>query len=282
VGAASSREIKDEIMSESYLTGEKNGSIYTISFNRPAKRNAITVEMLTGICELVESQAGDPDIRAIILKGQGKMFSAGVDFNSLGAEVGACLGEAGAGGAPLRALIYRFQQYLNRLEAVEIPIICAMHGRALGLGIELALACDIRLMSDDCIWAMPELKLGVIADVGGTSRLARLAGPSRTMEIFLTARDYTARQALDWGLVNYIYPEKDLFAEAEKMAGDMAATAPLAGGAVKKIIKRGDGVDLMTQMDMEANHNSILLRTEDFQEGLTAMMEKRPARWKKK
>ena len=282
MGAASSREIKDEIMSESYLTGEKNGSIYTISFNRPAKRNAITVEMLTGICELVESQAGDPDIRAIILKGQGKMFSAGVDFNSLGAEVGACLGEAGAGGAPLRALIYRFQQYLNRLEAVEIPIICAMHGRALGLGIELALACDIRLMSDDCIWAMPELKLGVIADVGGTSRLARLAGPSRTMEIFLTARDYTARQALDWGLVNYIYPEKDLFAEAEKMAGDMAATAPLAGGAVKKIIKRGDGVDLMTQMDMEANHNSILLRTEDFQEGLTAMMEKRPARWKKK
>ena len=115
---------------------------------------------------------------------------------------------AGAGGAGLRALIYRFQQYLNRLEAVEVPIICAMHGRALGLGIELALACDIRLMSDDCIWAMPELKLGVIADLGGTSRLARLIGPSRTMEIFLTARDYTAQQAADWGLVNYIFPEK--------------------------------------------------------------------------
>ena len=269
-------------MSETYLASEKKDNTFIISFNRPAKRNAITVEMLTGICELAESQAGDPDIRAIILKGEGKMFSAGVDFNSLGAEVGARLGEAGAGGAPLRALIYQYQQYLNRLEAVEIPIICAMHGRALGLGIELALACDIRLMSDDCIWAMPELKLGVIADLGGTSRLARLIGPSRTMEIFLTARDYTARQALDWGLVNYIYPEDDLIAEAEKMAGDMSATAPLAGGAVKKIIKRGDGVDLMTQLDMEANHNSILLRTEDFQEGLTAMMEKRPASWKKK
>ena len=268
-------------MTESNLSGEKKGNIYTISLNRTKKRNAITVEMLSGLCELVEKQAADSDIRAIILKGEGKIFSAGVDLNSLGAEVGACLGEAGAGGAPLRALIYRFQQYFNRLEAVEIPIICAMHGRALGLGIELALACDIRLMSDDCIWAMPELKLGVIADLGGTSRLARLIGPSRTMEIFLTARDYTARQALDWGLVNYIYPEDDLMAEAEKMAGDMSATAPLAGGAVKKIIKRGDGVDLMTQLDMEANHNSILLRTEDFQEGLTAMMEKRPARWKK-
>jgi len=269
-------------MTDNNLVGEKKGNIYTITLNRPDKRNAITVEMLTGICELAESQTGDPDIRAIILKGEGKIFSAGVDFNSLGAEVGACLGGGGAGGALLRALIYRFQQSFNRLEAVEIPIICAMHGRALGLGIELALACDIRLMGDSCIWAMPELKLGVIADLGGTSRLARLLGPPRTMEIFLTARDYTAQQALDWGLVNHIYPQKDLFAEAEKMVGDMAATAPLAGGAVKKIIKRGDGVDLMTQLDMEANHNSILLRTEDFQEGLTAMMEKRPARWKKR
>jgi enoyl-CoA hydratase/carnithine racemase len=269
-------------MPENYLTGEKKGNTYTISLNRPAKRNAITVDMLTGICEMAESQTGDPDIRAIILKGEGKIFSAGVDFNSLGAEVGACLGEAGAGGAPLRALIYRFQQYFNRLEAVEIPIICVMHGQSLGLGIELALACDIRLMGDDCIWALPELKLGVIADLGGTSRLSRLLGPSRTMEIFLTAREYTAQQAVDWGLVNYIYPGKDLFAEAEKMAWDMTATAPLATGAVKKIIKRGDGVDLMTQLDMEANHNSILLRTEDFQEGLTAMMEKRPPMWRKK
>ncbi len=270
-------------MTDNNLVGEKKGNIYTISLNRPAKRNAITVEMLTGICEMAEHQTGDPDIRVIILQGEGKVFSAGVDFNSLGAEVGARLGEAGAGGAPLRALIYRFQQYFNRLEALEIPIICAMHGRALGLGIELALACDIRLMSEDCIWAMPELKLGVIADLGGTARLARLLGPSRAMEVFLTARDYTAQQALDWGLVNYIYPHQDdLIAAAEKMADDMAATAPLAGGAVKKIIKRGEGVDLMTQLDMEVNHNSILLRTEDFQEGLTAMMEKRAARWRKK
>ena len=85
-------------MTETNLIGEKNGSIYTITLNRPKKRNAINVEMFTGICELAENQAGDPDIRAIILKGEGEMFSAGVDFNSLGAEVAACLGEGGAGG----------------------------------------------------------------------------------------------------------------------------------------------------------------------------------------
>ena len=124
--------------------------------------------------------------------------------------------------------------------------------------------------------------MGVIADVGGTSRLSRLLGPSRAMEILMTGRDYSAQQALDWGLINYYYSIENLIGEAEKMAQDIALTAPLAVGAVKKIIKRGDGVDLMTQQDMEANHNSILLRTEDFQEGITAMMEKRPAKWKKR
>ena len=162
-------------MSDEYLIGEKKQNIYTITFNRPEKRNALNVEMMAGLCEMVEHQVSDPEVRAIILKGEGTVFSAGVDFNSLGAEVGACLGETGAGGAGLRALIYRFQQYLNRLEAVEVPIICAMHGRALGLAVELALACDIRLMSADCIWSMPELKLGVIADVGG-STLAAITG----------------------------------------------------------------------------------------------------------
>jgi len=269
-------------MSDKYLIGEKKGNLFAITLNRPEKRNAINVEMMTGLCEIAESQASDPEIRAILIKGEGKIFSAGVDFNSIGAEVGACLGEAGAGGTSLRALIYRFQQYLNRLEAVEVPIICAMHGRALGLAVELALACDIRLMSADCIWSMPELKMGVIADVGGTSRLSRLLNPSRAMEILMTGRDYNAQQALDWGLINYHYAPEDLFAEAEKMVQDIALTAPLAVGAVKKIIKRGDGVDLMTQQDMEANHNSILLRTEDFQEGITAMMERRPAKWKKR
>ena len=268
-------------MSE-YLTSEKKQSICYITLNRPEKRNAVNVEMLTGLCEIAERRAADPDVRAIIIKGEGKIFSAGVDFNSLGAEVGAFLGESGAGGTGLRALIYKFQQYLNRLEAVEVPIICAMHGRALGLGIELALACDIRLMSDACIWGMPELKLGVIADLGGTSRLSRLLGPSRAMEILMTAREYSAEQALAWGLVSYIYPEEDLIAEADKTAMDIATTAPLAVGAVKKIIKRGDGVDLMTQLDMEANHNSILLRTDDFQEGITAMMERREPAWKRK
>ena len=269
-------------MPDNHLSGKKNDGVYTITLNRPDKRNAINKEILMGICEQAEGQVADSEIRAIIIKGEGKVFSAGVDFNSLGAEVGPFLGDAGAGGASLRALIYQYQQYLNRLEAVEIPVICAMHGRVLGLGVELALACDIRLMSADCVWAMPEVKMGLIADLGGTTRLARLLGPARAMEVLMTANEYTAQQALDWGLISYLHPPEELLAAAEKMARDITAAAPLAVGAFKKIIKRGEGLDLMTQLDMEVNLQSILLRTEEFQEGIQALIEKRPAKWKRK
>jgi len=269
-------------MSDDYLSGQKKDGVYTLTLNRPEKRNAINKEILMGICQLAEDQVADPEIRAIIIRGEGKVFSAGVDFNSLGAEVGPFLGDSGAGGASLRALIYQHQQYLNRLEAVEIPIICAMHGKVFGLGVELALACDIRLMSTDCTWAMPEAKMGLIADLGGTTRLSRLLGPARAMEVLMTANEYTAQQALDWGLISYLHPPADLIPAAEKLARDIAGAAPLAVGAFKKIINRGEGVDLMTQLDMEVNLQSILLRTADFQEGIQALMEKRPARWKRK
>ena len=269
-------------MSDDYLIGQKKENVYTLTLNRPEKRNAINREILMGICQLAEGQVADPEVRAIIIRGEGKVFSAGVDFNSLGAEVGPFLGDSGAGGTSLRALIYQHQQYLNRLEAVEIPIICAMHGKVLGLGVELALACDIRLMSEDCTWAMPEAKMGLIADLGGTTRLSRLLGPARAMEVLMTANEYTAQQALDWGLISYLHPPADLIPAAEKLARDIAGAAPLAVGAFKKIINRGEGVDLMTQLDMEVNLQSILLRTADFQEGIQALMEKRPARWQRK
>ena len=269
-------------MQESHLTGEKKGRIYNIILNRPNKRNAITFEMLANICEMSENVASDPDVKTIIIKGEGKIFSAGVDLLSLASEAGSVFGEGGIGGQKVRAFVFKYQQYLNRLEAVELPIICAMHGKVLGLGVELALACDIRLMSDNCVWSMPELKFGFIADLGGTTRLSRTIGPSRAMEVLITAKEFTAQQALKWGLVNHIYPEKELIRECEKLVADINECAPLAVGITKKIIKQGASVDLATQLDMAANLQSFLYYTEDVQEGIKAAMEKRKAIWKKK
>jgi enoyl-CoA hydratase len=270
-------------MAEQHVIGEKKGNIFYLTFNRPQKRNAISFEMLEEIGKLVEPLAMDPELRVIIFRGEGKVFSAGIDFNSLGELAGTFLGEVGGGGASIRAAIHRGQQVLNRLESIEVPILCAMHGGVFGLGVEVALACDIRIMSEDCIWGLPEAKFGLIADLGGTARLSKLLGQSRAMEILMTTNRYAAQQALDWGLINYLYPTKEeLFAGAEKLAQDIIKSAPLAVGAFKKIIKRGEGVDLMTHLDMEVSMQSIMIRSEDFKEGVTALMEKRDPVWKRK
>ena len=270
-------------MAEQNVIGEKKGNIFYLTFNRPQKRNAISFEMLEEIGKLVEPLAMDPEVRVIIFRGEGKVFSAGIDFNSLGELAGTFLGDIGGGGASIRAEIHRGQQVLNRLESIEVPIICAMHGGVFGLGVEVALAGDIRLMSEDCIWGLPEAQFGLIADQGGTARLSKLLGQSRAMEILMTANRYAAQQALDWGLINYLYPTKEaLFEGAEKLALDIIKSAPLAVGAFKKIIKRGEGVDLMTHLDMEVSMQSIMIRSEDFKEGVTALMEKREPVWKRK
>jgi enoyl-CoA hydratase/carnithine racemase len=265
-----------------YLSGEKKDHIYTICINRPEKRNAMPFDMLADICMMVENQITDPQVRVILVRGEGSVFSAGVDFDSLATLVGRFRGETAAGGAPIRAEIHKYQQYLNRLEAIELPIICAIHGGIFGMALEFALACDIRLMSEDCRWGLPELQFGIIADLGGTSRLARALGASRAMEVLMTSRRYTAGEALQWGLVNHVYPEEVLFDRAEQLADDIAKTAPIAVGAVKRIIKQGEGVDLMTQLDMEVNLQSVLLRSDDFEEGIKALLEKRSPDWRRK
>ena len=270
-------------MAEQQVTGVKKGNIFYLTFSRPEKRNAISFEMLEELNKLVEPLVMDPEIRVIILSGEGRVFSAGIDFNSLGELAGTFLSDVGGGGAAIRAEIHRGQQVLNRLESIEVPIICAMHGGVFGLGVEVALACDIRLMSEDCVWGLPEAQFGLIADLGGTARLSKFLGQSRAMEILMTTNRYAAQQALEWGLINYLYPTKEeLFAGAEKLAQDIIKSAPLAVGAFKKIIKRGQGIDLMTHLDMEVSMQSIMIRSEDFKEGVTALMEKREPVWKRK
>ncbi|MFH1136447.1 MAG: enoyl-CoA hydratase/isomerase family protein [Pseudomonadota bacterium] len=269
-------------MDPSEISGEKKGPLFYLTLNRPAKRNAINFDMLIQLSEMVEAQITDPEVRVIILRGEGPVFSAGIDFQALGMLVTRYKEAYAAGGAYIRSDIHKYQHYLNRLESIEIPIICAMHSRAFGLSLEIALACDIRVMSRDCQWAMPELRIGPLSDMGGTARLSRVLGASRAMEVLMTGKLYSAEKALEWGLVNHVFPDDQLLSETEKLALEIAANSPLAVGATKKIIKRGDGVDLMTQLDLEGYLQSIILRSEDFEEGVAAKMEGRPPIWKRK
>lgn len=266
-------------MSANYISGEKKGSIFHITLNRPEKRNAIRFEMFIELADMVESLIADPEVRVIILKGAGPVFSAGLDLEAMAALVNRYKDDGC--GAFIRSDVHKYQNFLTRLEVIEIPIICTMHSRAFGMSIEIALACDIRVMSEDCLWTMPEVRFGAICDLGGTSRLSRVIGAARAMEVLMTGDRFTAQQALQWGLVNHVFPAERMMDETEKLAARIAANAPLAVGATKNVIKRGNSLDLRAQLDIEGHQQSILLRSRDFSEAITAVMEKRPPEWKR-
>ena len=138
------------------------------------------------------------------------------------------------------------QRALNALEATEVPVIGALHGQAMGLGLELALAFDLRVASEDCQLSIPEARVGLVADVGGTTRLARTIGPSRAKDMLLTARGDRRQEALGWGLVNRVVPAAELLPAAIALAGDIMKNAPLAVGLAKLIVDQGDGLPKLT------------------------------------
>jgi len=147
----------------------------------------------------------------------------------------------------------------------------------LGLGLELALAADFRVATEDCIIALPETRLGLIADVGGTTRLTKLIGPSRTKDMLMTARELDTREALEWGLINRVGPHVET---AEGLARQIAQNAPLAVGLSKYVVDHGDGVDRGTQMAIERLAQSLLVASEDLGEAMGAFMEKRKPEFK--
>ncbi len=266
-------------MSEMVLTRQE-GEIQFVTLNRAEKRNALTLEMVEAIGAAVQAAAETPAIRAVIVDANGPMFSAGIDVMAL-AAMRASAGEEHPG-RWLRRLAERMQRALHVIEATELPVIGALHGRVIGLGLELALSFDLRIAAEDLQLSIPETRLGLVADVGGTTRLSRVIGPSRAKDMLMTARAVSASEALQWGLVNRVVPTSAVGAAAVALAGEIAANAPLAVGMAKLVIDQGDGVDRFTQMAIERWAQSQLVCTEDLGEALGSFMEKRPAQFRGK
>ncbi len=265
-------------MNDSLIQARVEGSILHVVLNRPQKRNAITPQMLEELAASVRSADVQAEVRAVVVSGNGPIFSAGIDLGAL-AETP----KANAGLNPgrwARRFAERLQDALNVIEATEVPVIGALHGQVLGLGLELALAFDLRVAAADLMLSIPEARLGLVADVGGTTRLARTIGPSRAKDMLMTARSVDAAEALQWGLVNRVVPAGDLMTSAVALAEQIARNAPLAIGMAKQIIDQGDGLDKHSQMALERWAQSQLLATEDFQEAVRAFLEKRPPNFK--
>ncbi len=252
-------------------------AIFEIVFNRADKRNAMNTALYEQFDTAVQEANRTPGLRAIIIRGDGTAFSAGIDVSSL-------LGLADKYGphwqTRMRAITDNFQAVLNRLERIEVPTIALLHGYCLGLAMELSLACDIRIAAENTKMGLPETRLGLIPDVGGTTRLVRLVGPARAKEIIFTGRHFDMAYAERWGIVNYVVAEESLMTKAEELVDEITLAAPLAVGMAKRVI---DGLsDIDRGLMIEGWAQSQLMASEDFMEGAQSFMMKRQPNWKGK
>jgi enoyl-CoA hydratase/carnithine racemase len=261
-------------MHDLVLTHQRD-AIFEIILNRPDKRNAINMELFAQFDEAIQQANRTPGLRVVFIRGEGKAFSAGIDLTAL-------LGMADQYGphwqTRMRAITDNFQRVLTRLERLELPTIALLHGHCLGLAMELALACDLRIAAVGTMMGLPESRLGMIPDVGGTTRLVRLVGPARAKELIFTGRQFESAAAEPWGLVNYVVPAEELTAKAEELAAEICQGAPLAVGMAKRVI---DGLsDIDRGLMLEGWAQSQLFQTKDFMEGAQSFLMKRPPEWK--
>src|SRR5205809_5964034 len=259
-------------MSSSLVVTRREDAVLYVGLNRPEKRNAIHRDLLIALVDAVATAERDRDVRAVIVYGEGPVFSAGVDFGMLAGDI------EGESRAPFRTHVGVMQAALSRLEAIEKPVIGALHRYVPGLGLELALAFDLRVATSDCELGLPEVRLGLVPDVGGTTRLVRTVGYAKAKELVMTGRMIPAAEAAAIGLVNQVVPPGDHLAAAARLAEEIAANAPLAVGLAKRLVDLGSNVDKHTFLALELLAQSVLLRSEDAREGARALAERRPPR----
>jgi enoyl-CoA hydratase len=257
----------------SYFKVEVDNHIAWLTLNRPDKRNTMGLAFFEEIEILFDGFDRDPDIRVVIIKAEGKSFSAGTDLE----EAAKLLGQGSANGREsMRKEILALQQSFTKIEKCRKPVIAAVHSHCIGAGVDMICACDIRLATADAIFSIRETRMGIIADAGTLQRLPHIIGHGWFRELALTGRDFTVQEALQMGLVTRICDDPPtLYAEAEKLAAQIAACPPLTVQGTKEVIlySRDNGIEAGLQY--VAQKNAAALPSEDLIEAVSAFMEKR-------
>jgi len=254
-------------MSYETITLNVADRIATITVNRPDKLNALNNRVIAELGEVIDALRADRDVGGIILTGAGRAFVAGADISEL---------EQVAGGSA-EALAKRGQLVFSRFESSPKPTIAAVNGFALGGGCELAMACHVRIASENAKFGQPEVKLGLIPGYGGTQRLPRIVGKGRALQLLLTGEMIDAQEALRIGLVNRVVAADELISAANAMMRAMLANAPLALSACIDTVNQGVDATLDTALSLEASAFGRLGATDDKREGTRAFLEKRAA-----
>jgi enoyl-CoA hydratase/carnithine racemase len=244
---------------------DRAGGVVVLRLNRPPM-NALSQAMLGAIADAAEEIAGDPDVKAVVVLGSEKALAAGADIKEFGDQAAA------------RRIGATFRRAFDGVAAIGRPVIAGIRGFALGGGMELALACDLRIAADTARMGQPEILLGIIPGAGGTQRLPRLVGPARAKELIWSGRQVRADEALAIGLVDRVVPADELEAAALAWAGELASGAVVAMGLAKRAIDDGLDGSLTRGNDIEAEAFVEVFGTEDAATGVASFLEHGPGK----
>ena len=248
----------------SFVTSHQEGSILTLTLDRPQALNALNGQVLEDLDEALNGVDRNT-VRCLILTGAGdRAFAAGADIAAM-----ANMTEDEAA-----AFSRRGNEVFRRLETFPLPTIAAVNGYALGGGCELAMACDIRLCSENAVFGQPEVTLGITPGFGGTQRLMRLVGMGKAKELIFSARNVKAPEALEMGLVNAVYAPEELLPAAKQLAARIARNAPIAVRACKAAMNEGTDLGMDEAMAAEVSELSGCFETEDQKRGMQGFLNK--------
>lgn len=259
-------------MSGEPIRYHREGAVGVLALNRPEKLNAMTEAMGDAIEALVRELNADTTLRVLVVRGEGRAFSAGGDLAFLEANAGRPQQE---NEDTMRSFYARF---LSLME-VEVPTIAVLNGRATGAGLCLALGCDMRLAADDALLSLNFVRVGLSPGMAGTWNLPRLVGPAKAAELLFTGRTLKADEALAMGLVNAVHAEAQVFTAAMAMAEAIAEGAPGAMKATKRLLRGAEGRSLADGLTAEAASQAECFASSDLIEGVQAAREKRPPRF---
>lgn len=266
-------------MSEMFKVA-REGHIAWFTLNRPDKRNCMDPEFFDGLAHHFTAFDHDADVRVVIIKAEGKSFTAGTDLFSLGPLL---QGEGAGFREKLRKDILQLQEGINALERCRKPVIAAVHGHCIGGGVDLISACDIRMASRDAVFAIRETRVAIIADLGTLQRLPHIIGHGWFRELALTGRDFSAEEALNMGLVTRLCADRDvLYQEAKGLATQIAECSPIAVQGAKEVINYSRDQGVYQGLEYVARKNAAVLPSEDLLEAFQAFKEKRPPKYKGK
>ena len=251
-------------MESEIMLAEKKDGIGIITINRPEVRNALNKEAWELLSKAFKDFDNDESVRVIIVTGAGdKAFVAGADLNALKKR------------NAVQTFYGENPQFVLGIENTSKPTIAMINGFCLGGGLEVAMACDIRIASDDAKFGQTELNVGILPGAGGTQRLARLVGLGKAKELIFTGKIISAQEAKEIGLVNQIVAKESLLFEAMKMAESIAAKSPLVTKIAKVVVNKGFDADLASGLRLETLAQSFVFSTKDHMEGIDAFLEKR-------